>query len=404
MQRQTESWPKLKFSNKEQVDVAITNFKTIHSSNYQEIREQYFSLFGHFHLTVNYFKKEALKSLKVYRSRLCSDVQSPDLISEFMHPENDVYSETGRANWKGRNVFYASDSPFCSLTETKAAYEGTEFYIAEWMVDTDSIELEKIPYSTYAIGNMDKNNPWNDVLMKQEDFVSWYNNYTKTVEGEMMYYLISELSKLYTELDKDKYHITAFLADQVIYSSSNQPFPNILIYPSVQSSNSCNFAIHPDFVQNMKLNKVLKVKINEEKDVGYNVLWSTVGLIEENKVKYFDRRIDPKSRTYTIDSISCQCGNTIRIKNPDTQTMLRISDSIQVSFKDAVESQIYKHLSDEEFYSNLPRVFDYKKLARQVVAEVNVPLSDHQIRRQGNTHNNLFAICRVYQKIDYIPI
>jgi hypothetical protein len=154
----------------------------------------------------------------------------------FSYPKNSIHSKTQRANWEGRNVFYASDSLYTSLMETKALTKNNEFYISKWVFRLEGIRNKTLAILPLSFGELPENNPWKDLLNMDINLKIELLKTNTIEETEIIFYFYKCISELFTSAKVKNYRITAFLADQILYNVSlkdNHIYFPILIYPSV---------------------------------------------------------------------------------------------------------------------------------------------------------------------------
>ncbi len=304
----------------QEIDDAIEKIKENKNLNcYEHLHKLFFELFEFSPIPILFFEKELFKILSVYRGRpnyenfeIDNDITDPNT---FSCPPWNMDNGFGRANWKARNVFYGSDSVLTALKETKDQYnKGNEIFLAKWGFDYDKLPANKIQVTSLVFDNFSPENPWREMIPNIEKNELRFRKDIGEDGAKNIIHLIKKLSKLFVELDKSKYPISAFISDNIIYSDFHKDkrseiyFP-ILIYPSVETNAaSCNFAIHPFFVKEyMKLDKVIHIILDEinPKSTTYSI--NKIGFCNDsNKIDWYSILPAEKRKiTYQLESINC---------------------------------------------------------------------------------------------------
>ncbi len=395
----------LPFNTIEEVEIAIEEFASLNSDDYEEIKNSFFKLFGNYTLPVIHFKTNTLSTDSgVFRARPVGNIKDKTNISEFSYPPLNLKTPIQRANWLGRNVFYASDVPYTAIVESKQAHNGNEFYIAHWGYKLDKINLETIPIVTFAIDNVSPDNPWKQVLKSENDFYNLFKKEMAEKDANIAAYFISKISSLFTKTDETKYHLTAFLADYSLYQTSKNKsilyFP-ILIYPSIESSSrNCNFAIHPSFVNNyMYITKVIKVKITNKTSNGFRIAFSEIGIpVSKDLLKWYNFDIDKKETKFMIDSITCECGYKFDLSNIEGLRFKK-GKSIYNHF-DIVKSALQKFDFNDLY--QLDKIFDNKELPIANKSSFKYRQNGLCLSQNEIEHTNLTINISVIQPIKYI--
>ncbi len=394
----------MKFKNKEEIDNAIEQFSTCMSNDYTSVRKSFFDCFGDMPIAVMYLKSDTLHNhLCVFRSRIASEIKDKKNPKEFSYPSDEDNTKIGRANWANRSVLYASDSPYTSLSETKEAKTGNEFYISQWGLYLGNFKSDKIPFRTFAIDNIDDKNPWNEILKTKNDFFELFCKTTTVEEAELKSYLIAKLSSLFTNLGEKQYALSAFMADYSMYSPYNMRTDQlcpIIIYPSVTNNHrSCNFAIHPLFVDKwMRLDKVIKIKIEEKNSDGIKYSYSEIGIIDENgQVSWYSTDYDITKSIYRFVSVKCGCGKQV----------------FNVNFNELTFKKNGKNLSCDDIVKILLCKIDYKTkflvddhfLDKGLVSSIHINVKEKieniTLDLDNENHSDLFFEIEFIQPLTY---
>lgn len=380
------------------------------SISYEDLRIHFFNLFELFPMTTLPLKKEAYKDFKVYRVRPFEakfDITNPDT---FSCPPWDKDIGIGRANWRNRNVFYASDSPHPALKEIKDLNMGSDFYIAKWGIDYAKLKLDKIPMATLLFANTKEENSSESISKYYGKFIEDLIVEIGTEASEKFVHLVKKINQLFVERDKSKYPITAFIADQIVYFKENTQrelyFP-ILVYPSVESDHkNYNFAIHPFFVrQYMRLEKVLHIKLNENEGNYLKVSIERIGICNSvNKVEWYTLSPDFSRSMYSIEGLNCHsCGKAINIGDIDQVIFKRGNSEI-------THGEILANYFNARDYTDFFDMGDISILEGNGMAIgmdfnfSNIPLTDIIAIVKDEDHTRLSMDIQVKQPFQYNPV
>ena len=212
-------------------------------------------------------------------------------------------------------MFYASDTFYTSLTETKRLSNENEFYISKWGFDFRNSEIQDILIVPLAFGQLSEYNPWKSILNFDLNIKNQLRKELSAKEAKLVYHFLFKIGELFSSESEEVYPITAFLADQILYHQRSilngaLTFP-ILIYPSISNNfNSCNFAISPYFVDRfMYLEKVFKISITNvtEEKLGFKII--QIGFSNsKNSITWNNFFINKDNGFYRINSVFCACG------------------------------------------------------------------------------------------------
>lgn len=396
----------LTLKNKVQIKQAVEEFKQLKDEqDYDKIKAKYFELFGSFPITVQYYNTSHLKHLPLYRARHVNEVikYGKEKIESYMGPPKNLLIGNGRANWNGRNVFYAGDSPFCSVVENKKIEIGEEYFVGKWEIDVKKISEDQVAIAYLTHKNLSLDNPWNAILPSKEKMIETLCINKDITDAALFVDLIEEISTLFSD-DNEQYTLSAFIADNLLYSNNNQSFmPKILIYPSIASEKiSCNIAIHPDFAKTyLRLIKVAKIKITEKTEEKFQADFNALGQLELGKIQYYHFNFDREKATYKIDNFGCGCGVKFRIKDPE-KLMLEQDGKSQISLRKLLDKESLKWVQDEDLLSYSEGVFSNPGIAHKKIIHSTIPLPNTIISRGGKEHNNLYCNIIIEQPFSYI--
>jgi hypothetical protein len=237
------------------------------------------------------------------------DLSDPN---SFKGPPIGFDAGTGRAHWKGRNVFYGSADATTSILEKKFNDKNeVEFFLSKWEIDVDKIKMKEMFLANFISKDLPDINPWKLLSEGFDETVKDLRIKHGKDFSDRFEHLIIKVYELFLSANPNSYPISGFIANQIIYSNKGDDnillFP-ILLYPSnVRKSVDSNFAIHPHFVdQYMKLVNVLKFKaigLNKENPT---MLPSAFGVNNGKIIKWYNFK-----EVYGINQIKCSCCNSV---------------------------------------------------------------------------------------------
>lgn len=393
---------------KEELFSAINEFKKYESvKDYYKIRTKFYELFGLFPFTVDFKQKELLKHIPLYRARPANQVLElgkTNIKSYMSPPIFHKLGYNGRANWNGRNVFYAGDSPYVTIVENKDIEIDKEYYIGQWEFDVEKITEHEVPISYLFHDGLPEENPWRKVIPTKNEQIQKLVEKDKFRQevAELFVEFVNELSVLFTE-NNTEYNLSAFISDNILFSKNKESFiPKLLIYPSVESEkNRCNIAINPDFADKyLRLVKLVKMRISEFSDEGFKAIYNEIGQIEKEKVQFYHFNFDKSKALYKIDSFECGCGYKFRFENPE-EIKLQVGDE-QLNLRQLVESESKKWVTENLLLDYSEEVFSKKGIGYKKVLKMTIPLPKASIKRGGKTHTGLTCLITIEQPLDYI--
>lgn len=235
--------------------------------------------------SVGWFEPQNFNYHKFYRVRKNIDRNAEDitLAQTYSYPPGKFCFENGRANLKGKSVFYCSNEPLAALLEVKPE-AGDEMFLSVWQGIAD----KKIKVGNLLPPDLTEKNVWNEMSK---------NSFNKTIKKlnsrvgdkithlEMLHKFVSYLFRT----ESKPYPLTSMISWEYLYG---QMWRDLIIYPSVVSNELyCNMAFHPNSVdRNLRFEKVIKLKIDYVGDNGIKYsLGQKVGFIENTKMKWRDR-------------------------------------------------------------------------------------------------------------------
>ncbi|HYG50850.1 MAG TPA: hypothetical protein VD905_08095 [Flavobacteriales bacterium] len=297
----------------QEIRIGIDRLKAVDFSGlkFPQIKELYFSSLGLLPIVGLPFDLKIFDSLSVFRGRDKRTLKKGENICKvrsFSYPKQSM--NYGRAHIPGYPVFYGADSVNTVFCEMKGAKPNDEFYIARWNFDISKLNVDQITLNVLLSGNTSKENPWGMALAKAR--LPYDDDYTITEENKKaLVYLNEEVCRLFVEKGDKFYPLTSFIAHKQLYAADKTTrrliFP-FLIYPSVEDGgDSCNFAVHPKFVDDfLRLKTIYHVKLLEWTDSGPKVEIIKMGYSNDNEnILWFKMQEDLHKRSYRLNRIEC---------------------------------------------------------------------------------------------------
>ncbi|MDD2323239.1 MAG: hypothetical protein WC155_06230 [Candidatus Cloacimonadales bacterium] len=304
------------------IDELIQNLKHVSQRNpdYDKLERTYYDAINIFPIFRIQVSTKELEEIPIFRTRPYKDIDENDIFnpSQFGAPPINEDCGIGRANWKCRNVFYGSDQIETSVAETKRYYEGEEFYISKWSFDQSGIEkYNHIDVRILTKTDIPKENILYNISQSFSEQVKQSFKLFSSSQQKIISYLNDRICELYLSDEDGVYPVTAFIADRQLYNANNTKekiiFP-ILLYPSIENNfRSCNFAIHPLFVNNyMNLDALAHMKVVRLSNGKFNHQIVKVGKrISPSTVEWYHLNPNIDKATWLIQTV--MCGVTERI-------------------------------------------------------------------------------------------
>ncbi len=210
------------------------------------------------------------KTNKFYRVRKNINTDKElSLQKTFSYPDECYCNQNGRANIKGKSIFYCSNEAITSLLETKPK-DKEILYLGIWQ----PIAIMNILAATFCKKvTIEKNGILGQVELIKKSAVYQSLN---TLNLEHFDYVIDFFTHLYKE-ELEPYYITSWFSNYILYLRNEC---NCILYQSVESTSFCNFAFHPNFINNgsLILNEVIKLEVEVVDNKYLNYLPTEIGI------------------------------------------------------------------------------------------------------------------------------
>lgn len=246
-----------------------------------EIHKLFFKYASLLPQAVGYTTSETINLLKLSRVRLNIDTIKEDkqLIRTFSYPPSNICGQNGRANIKFKSVFYCADTAESALAEARPKVNDIA-YLSKWSIQSDR-DCRYSPFLSPSLPNL---NPWMQSASEIYKVVvesSKKLGKDKSAQLELLFNFVAELFIK----EQSPYSLTSWLSFISMYEDYGTDF---IVYPSYTlNSIACNFAFHPNYVDNyFKLNKVYKLWIQKVDSDGASFLPLEVGKLFLTNIKW----------------------------------------------------------------------------------------------------------------------
>ena len=204
------------------------------------------------------YRPENFNRLTFYRVRLNVKSEAEDLrlVRTFSYPSPCHCMANGRANLKGKSVFYCSNQPLTAIKESKPKV-GDIGYLSVWKGNTN----RNLKIGICLPPNIKTENEW---FRMAHDANNASEQYSSAHDKDKSLHLLALTSFIAEQfvLETPPYPITSWLSDEMLYG---QQWKDFIIYPSVTNeSYSCNMAFHPNIADLfLKFEKVIRFRVDE---------------------------------------------------------------------------------------------------------------------------------------------
>lgn len=402
--------PQINLNSIQDVDRALERFKLLVSDNdisTNEIKKQFFEEFGAFFIVCKYYKPEFFNEIPLFRARPVEQVDDTKDVNEYGAPPIDKDCGIGRANLNEKNVFYGSSQALGALLETKKVYEGKQFYVGRWIFNNEKYDGDEIAVSSYLNAEEKTKSSWEEILLSEnEEQIEFLKRYYGDKKAPLLQHLIQELGKLFLVKDETFYPITAFLADQVVYSKNHPVLPNFLVYPSVIDDTFLNMALHPNFVKKyFTLEKIMKIQVKGKLENNtLEVLPLEIGVNENESITYYRRSISLEDRFFEIKKVICGCGKNIVFDDPEKLLLTDLKSKSKLNLREVVSHFLSRGLANPDYKKILGELFENDGVALGFKQPHRLNLKDWSINDNDVTHDSLIAECVITQHFKFTKL
>lgn len=199
------------------------------------------------------------------------------LIRTYSYPSPHLCKYNGRANVKGKSVFYSSNVAPAAILETRPEV-GDVGFLSVWKANAN----RSVKYGAFLRRDITEENPYHVIA---KDIYSYFDRSIVEYHSGHKNHLTEVydfISGQFTE-EKDPYPLTSFIATNNLYGDTWKDF---IIYPSIANQlTSCNFAFHPNAADRfLSFESVIRFKIISTDPLRFTT--GKVGKIVNNDIEW----------------------------------------------------------------------------------------------------------------------
>lgn len=226
----------------------------------KKVRKLYYSVFETLPSSFRLLKSKDFRP-NLYRVREWDQIKNVNLFTEHSYPP-PAFTNFGRCNFPNYPIFYSSDNPMVALMEVIRENEikNTAFCVSKWGLNNN--ESAEIIIQHYLNQSLPEQNSFKSLNEKDKEKIKKIFA-TQLSQDQLQGFneIVSFFSSQFT--NDNNYHISASLTYDIFFENPKRA-TDVLIYPSIQSKfKGVNYALHPNFVDNMlELKRLYKIKVN----------------------------------------------------------------------------------------------------------------------------------------------
>lgn len=247
-------------------------------------------------LFVSPLSAEEFGQRDLYRVRLNVNPSLENILlnTTFSYPPPNFCRVNGRANLKGKSVFYCSDSGLTAIYESKPK-PGDTVVLSIWKVKAD----REVKAALFLPENIKNENHWSAEAKDLHNYLKNQIRFLNSEKDEQINLLNAFVCDRFVE-ESNPYALTSWLSDYALYRDFEI---DLIVYPSfITGSVFCNLAIHPNFIDRfVRLEKLFQFKIESIsiQTIDYalglvgtpgptNIIWKEVSLTD---AEYFEKKL-----------------------------------------------------------------------------------------------------------------
>jgi hypothetical protein len=254
-----------------------------------EIAEKCYDVVTHFPFVSIFQNPEIFNQHYFYRVRRNIDTNNEDidLIQTYSYPMPSFCQSNGRANIKGKSVFYCSDEVGGALFECKPQ-KGDEGYLSIWK----PIASRPIKFGMLTSPDIPTDNPWHELTSEIFDMVRDFYKEKTPKKYEHFLELYRFIGERFMN-ESEPYSLTSSLSHRFMYQDKGL---DLILYPSSETENKfCNFAIHPNTVHTqLRFEKVIRFLVKSVKGSRIEYSLREVGEPKETNIIWRSPRPEDK--------------------------------------------------------------------------------------------------------------
>jgi hypothetical protein len=232
----------------------LTTMK-LSSLSYEEIERIFFERAILFQQSFGINAIENFNTQRFYRARMNVGItEDISLIRTFSYPHPCFCKENGRANLKGKSVFYCSNQPGTALIESKPII-GKKGYLSIWGGNT----TRNIKYGICLPKDLREENEFNFMAVGVHKRVNEMSTIKAKDKAEHFRFFHQFIAERFVN-ESAPYPLTSWIANEMLYGPYWKDF---IVYPSVANDTfSCNMAFHPNSADTiLRFIKVMEFKV-----------------------------------------------------------------------------------------------------------------------------------------------
>jgi len=190
-----------------------------------------------------------------YRVRMnIKDDEDINLLRTYSYPLPSSCKRNGRANLKGKSVFYCSNHALTSILESKPN-AGEIGYLSVWQANTD----RDIKYGICLPRDLTSDNEFRFMANDIHKFIDEESFKRAGAKADHFRFFHQYVAERFVN-EKEPYFLTSCIANEMLYGDTWRDF---IIYPSIANkAYSCNMAFHPNSADTiLKFSKVLRFRV-----------------------------------------------------------------------------------------------------------------------------------------------
>lgn len=262
------------------------NYSSLSASQITEILFRYLECVP---VKVAFIDPENFNDKIFYRTRLnIHESEDINLIRTYSYPPSSYCKENGRANLKGKSVFYCSNSAISTLVETKPKV-GDTGSISFWKGNAEN----RLKCGIFFGSKLPDINPWQNVAIdfhaEQMKFIQQNPSLKNNISLEIFNFIEERFRN-----ELQNYPITSAVSNEMLFGNRLKHF---IVYPSVKDiGESCNYAFHPNVADlYLKFSKVIRFKILGIEEDKYQIGIGKVGELKNSTIEWRETNDDEKS-------------------------------------------------------------------------------------------------------------
>ena len=255
--------------------------------SYKEIGELFYKKAILFQQTFGINPKGEFNKQKFYRVRMnISEGEDPNLIRTHSYPS--PCTTFGRANLIGKSIFYCSNHPGSSISESRGTKDKIG-YLSVWEPRAE----RDVKYGICLPQDLRRENEFNFMSNNTYNFITEDSKQDAGEKAAHLQFYHRFIAERFVK-ETHPYTLTSWIANEMLYGPQWRDF---IIYPSVANeSYSCNMAFHPNSADTLlKFKKVLEFKVGNASGHDIQMKETKIGEIEHSKMKW--RKALPRELT-----------------------------------------------------------------------------------------------------------